>query len=656
MRSLSLAISITAAVTTIATGLAAQSSPLDSQRRTLVIDSGVHDNTTDVERTAFQKLIHANLVPWMRVVFGETSLPGTSHIEIVSVKDGHRHALGAAELAEWTNHSAYFNGDMLLVRLIVAPRTKGARFKTSAIVVGLPVNFGPATQCGPTDDRVPTTDKRTGRLLPAGCTAWLISSLSCFSTAGHCRSTSQMTVQFNVPPSSSSGQIRHPGPQDQYPADMSTVLGNTGGVGNDWAIFKTNKNSTSGRHAGQVQGAFFKLGYAKPPISRTTRITGYGVDRDQRTRSQTNQTHAGPMQSTSGTRLCYRTDTEGGNSGSPVIDDVTGNAVGVHTHGGCTSSGGCNSGTSTTNTAYGTALRNMVCDPPLCANPANFTTYGVSCQTASQGCKLLFSQNWQQKQNNTTTTANQIAIMEFNRPLANICAVDFYTKSRSGNVTVTVGIAKLSPITGKPDKLLTSGTVTVGTTAKTYQAKMPTLKIKQSDIFLIVFDNADKLVLSTVSTGNQTYHYARNGNNWSDLQTNLKWQYRVHSDSGAQAPVLTHTDKPVLGDAFTINLTQAPSARAAVLLFGFSNKNWGNLPLPFDLKSIGAPGCHLLASGDVLFTVVTDNNGAAGKKFALPKDKNLCNAHSYFQYMVLDVAANKLGLVFTNAGDANYGS
>lgn len=49
----------------------------------------------------------------------------------------------------------------------------------------------------------------------------------------------------------------------------------------------------------------------------------------------------------------YQTDTEGGNSGSPVIDEATGNAVGVHTHGGCsTSGGGNNSGTSTFNTAF----------------------------------------------------------------------------------------------------------------------------------------------------------------------------------------------------------------------------------------------------------------------------------------------------------------
>ena len=52
----------------------------------------------------------------------------------------------------------------------------------------------------------------------------------------------------------------------------------------------------------------------------------------------------------------YVTDTEGGNSGSPVIDGLTNNAVGVHTHGGCTSSGGNNNGTSTFHAAFWAAV------------------------------------------------------------------------------------------------------------------------------------------------------------------------------------------------------------------------------------------------------------------------------------------------------------
>ena len=292
----------------------------------------------------------------------------------------------------------------------------------------------------------------------------------------------------------------------------------------------------------------------------------------------------------------------------------------------------------------------------LCGYDATFATYGAGCRTAGQGCKLLFSQNWQQKQNNATTTANQIAIMEFNRPVANICAVDFYTKSRSGNVTVTVGIAKLSPTTGKPDKLLTSGTVTVGTTAKTYQAKMPTLKVNKSDIFLIVFDNADKLVLSTVSTGNQTYHYARNGNNWSELQSNIRWQYRIHNDAGAQVPALTNTGLPSHGKSFSVDLGFAPSSRAAALLVGASKAKWGALNLPLDLTSAGAPGCSVLAAGHVVMAFLTSGTGTGSVSFPVPAESKLCNLKMYFQYLVFDPTANKLGVVLSNGGEGSIGN
>ena len=51
-------------------------------------------------------------------------------------------------------------------------------------------------------------------------------------------------------------------------------------------------------------------------------------------------------------------DTEGGNSGSPVINETNGVAVGVHTNAGCTSGGGFNTGTSTFNTGLWAQIGN----------------------------------------------------------------------------------------------------------------------------------------------------------------------------------------------------------------------------------------------------------------------------------------------------------
>jgi V8-like Glu-specific endopeptidase len=616
-------------------------------------------NNTDGERVVFEKLVGVSGAAWIRLVIDAASLPRTSYLEVVSVADGHKQRLDAAELRRWSNTSAYFNGSMLYVRLVAAPRSSGVLVRSSVVEVGMPsLPVGPLSQCGPQDNRTPSTDKRTGRLMPIGCTAWLISSTNCFITAGHCRSSSPMTVQFNVPPSSSTGTVNHPGPQDQYPVDMSTLVGAAGGTGADWAVFKTQLNGTTGKHAGAVQGAFFQLAFSKPAVNNTIRITGYGVDRDQRTRNQTNQTHTGPLQSNSGTRLCYVTDTEGGNSGSPVIDEATGAAVGVHTHGGCRTTGtGCNSGTSTTLSAFRTAIQNLRCEPPLCSNSASFTSYGAGCATAVGSCALAYSQNWQSQLANQTTSATKIGIMEYSRPRTNACGVDLWTRSRSGNVTVTVSLNELDLVTGKPTKVRASGKVVVGPTEQMYSVRFTPTLFEKNALYIVVFDNADQLVLPTTNTGTVGVHYEHANGGWSAVPlTDKNWQYRIHHADGGQVPLLSSSNLPLLGKSFSVDLSQAPAARPVVLLMGLSRSSWAGFALPLDLTILGAQGCQLLASSEMILPMVTDNQGSASRSFSLPKLKGLCGQHLYYQYLALDQKANKLGWVFSNAGDAHLGS
>ena len=57
-------------------------------------------------------------------------------------------------------------------------------------------------------------------------------------------------------------------------------------------------------------------------------------------------THNGLIAGASLSSLQYAVDTTGGDSGSPVINDGTGEAIGIHTHAGCSAGGGANNGTS----------------------------------------------------------------------------------------------------------------------------------------------------------------------------------------------------------------------------------------------------------------------------------------------------------------------
>lgn len=305
-------------------------------------------------------VVHEPAVQSLRLHFGEVHLAGLPHagtgsvLQLTSLADGAVQRLDAVGLAQWGNTSAYFNGDAVLVELLAYPHTGDNVVSVASLEVGVPL-VAPPSQCGPTDDRLPSADPRVARLLPSGCTAWMIDDCAkCFLSAGHC-GTSNNVVEFNVPFSSAGGGWIHPPPSDQYSIDpASKQISNA--FGNDWFYFGTFPNSTTGFTAYEAQGDAFVL-TAPPAVAGTTiRITGHGTDSTPNpTYNQVQQTHSGPFVG-NGTPLQYQVDTTGGNSGSPVIWEQANAAIGVHTHAGCTSGGGANQGTPITAPALQAAL------------------------------------------------------------------------------------------------------------------------------------------------------------------------------------------------------------------------------------------------------------------------------------------------------------
>jgi len=286
---------------------------------------------------------------WVRLDLSGTELGHDSRLQIKSLKDGGVQTHNARTLQEWSYSTAYFNGDAVELRLIVGRSDRGVSVSVKGVEANLP-NPGPLSQCGPTDDRVPSNDPRSGRIVPIGCTGWIIDN-GLQLTAGHCSGGSAKVLQFNVPQSNPNGSINNPPPQDQYAIDPSTKKWTSGGIGNDWGVFQVFNSPQTNLQPIEAQGSSFTLAQDLNPAN--IRITGFGVDSTPSTRNQTQQTHVGPNAGSSGTTMRYVTDTEGGNSGSPVIDEATGNAVGIHTHGGCSTSGsGNNFGTSAVSSAF----------------------------------------------------------------------------------------------------------------------------------------------------------------------------------------------------------------------------------------------------------------------------------------------------------------
>jgi Trypsin len=327
--------------------------------------------------------------PWMKLWFANVDLGTASRLRITGAQDEVVQELDAAALAAWSSTSAYFNGDTVIVELIVAPNDAASAF-VSGYDAGFFAPVGEDTICGTSDDRVPSTERRVGRLLNSSmnalCSGGLVSTNSCYLTAGHCVSSgSVFTVEFNCPPSAAGGSIVHPGPQDQYPVNYGTLAFLNGGIGDDWCIARLNNNTNTGLPASLVQG-HYALATALPPVGTVTRITGFGSASG--VLNLANKTHTGPLVTAGGgdgTTVQYQVDTTGGNSGSSVVRESNQTVFGVHTHGGCTSSGGQNSGTSIMHPGP-QAHYAAICTP----NPPG---YAISLTQSAPGAAIVLAVN-----------------------------------------------------------------------------------------------------------------------------------------------------------------------------------------------------------------------------------------------------------------------
>ncbi|MBK9098051.1 MAG: T9SS type A sorting domain-containing protein [bacterium] len=356
----------------------AQTAPLQYYIQSYQFESQIYDGNGTVGSNPSEIIIgeiELHNIPWLQLHFSDVNLGNESYLIIRSLYDDKWQKLDAVSMKQWNNFSAFFNGNAVEIKLFLAQTDRQVYIKIDEIVVGEWFEGDPTeSQCGPTDDRTASNQPATARLLSVGCTAWIIPNGK-FATAGHCLDGSSSTVvEFNVPLSLPNGTLQHPGPEDQYSVNVSTKIFTNGGVGNDWGVFEVFPNSITGLMPKQAQNAYWPLVQDLGPDS--IRITGYGVD--DGTANQTQQTHIGPNAGSSGTTMRYVTDTEGGNSGSPVIDGLTNVAVGVHTHGGCTSSGGNNNGTSLFHTAFWAAVDQGAggcpVEPPTDPSPPNGTT------------------------------------------------------------------------------------------------------------------------------------------------------------------------------------------------------------------------------------------------------------------------------------------
>lgn len=269
------------------------------------------------------------------------------------------------DLNTLNGQTAIFDGSSVVVRVYSAPgdeEGKGYNLSVDSITIGSGVTLdkdsadhAPEAICGDADDRVPHDHRFDGRIMPVGCTGFLVSA-DTFLTAGHCMGGDMNEIQFNVPMSTDDGKPVGSANINRYMVVPASIVGSDNGVGDDWALFRSLPNGITGQLPGVHRQGHYLL-YEKSRSNALT-ISGYGLDDDPRGPSpvtnflnkfsQTQQIDTGPLNSMPGANpMTHKIDTRGGNSGSAIRDNRRSNqAFGIHTHGGCRVGTMTNKGTS----------------------------------------------------------------------------------------------------------------------------------------------------------------------------------------------------------------------------------------------------------------------------------------------------------------------
>lgn len=367
------------AMLALSSNASAQMEPIPSTTHTSTLDSGPLPNAAATEQVLFTHLVSFPQASWMRLKFSNrTQLPSGSRLRLTGLRDGGIQIHRAASLGEWHCSSCFFNGGEVVVELIGGAGSQDNRVALESVEVGAPT-YSPESICGPQDNRVQSYVLSQGRM-SVGCTGWLIGAasngLDAALTAGHCVSSSQNQIlELNVPNSTAGGSIVRAHPNDQYPFNVWNNSYLNGGVGADYAVATVGRNSNTNLLPTERNGGvYYTLGPV--PSSGQIRITGYGSSSIGNV-NLVQKTHVGPYNSRTSTAISYVTDTTGGNSGSPIINEATGFAVGIHTHGGCSSGGGSNNGTRIDRTDLTTAIE------ALTRIPGTTRVFGVGCPATS---------------------------------------------------------------------------------------------------------------------------------------------------------------------------------------------------------------------------------------------------------------------------------
>ena len=164
-------------------------------RAPIFADSGFVSCDAGVEETCVvdTRTLHVPGAAWVRLDLTGTFLAGEAGsddavLRVTSLTDGDSQTLNAEHLRFWKFGTGAFNGDTVMIELVSRGGVGASRLVVAGAEYGpgTPNPFGARTICDTTDDRMLSTDARTGRT-GSGCTAWMFDDANkMLLTAGHC--------------------------------------------------------------------------------------------------------------------------------------------------------------------------------------------------------------------------------------------------------------------------------------------------------------------------------------------------------------------------------------------------------------------------------------------------------------------------------------
>jgi len=283
---------------------------------------------------------------------------------------------------------------------------------------------------------------------------------------------------------------------------------------------------------------------------------------------------------------------------------------------------------------------------------ATFSKFGSGCPVSQMiNVPTCSSMNAAGGQLTAVTSPNQYVYRVSAVAGTNVTSFDLHCRSTGPTVTVPAFIYGANgPVPGNAP--IATTTITIGPNRTFYTANFST-PVTVSGAFYIGVDNtAQNIVLSDLQIGSFNLGYWRpvGGSTWTLQVMKPSWNVQCTTEPLFPTPVLDVDALPLIGTTYNLSLSDGVATSVAVLVSGLSTTGAGGVPLP------GAPGCDLFASPDALDLVPTSATGTASSPITIPNSGALVGLNAYHQWAVLDIPANALGIVVSDAGHATVGS